>query len=172
MNALNTDLLDTLSVSGSVAHALISYCLSISNTILALDSAILFSLHLWNSMFCLSVCLLVCFTSTSIPSAFWGTSFLSLKKYAHPPDCFTILLSQPSLVIGQQYCRKLEVLSWMVSISKRQWIEDRLMSRWTLWKTPGQHCIFLIVTTPLRVGQVLFVFYFVFGSYISLLEKP
>lgn len=111
MNALNTDLLDTLSVPGSVAHALISYCLRISNTILALDSAILFSLHLWNSMFCLSVCLLVCFTSTSIPSAFWGTSFLSLKKYEHPPDCFTILLSQPSLVIGQQYCKKLEVLS-------------------------------------------------------------
>ena len=37
---------------------------------------------------CLFSFLLVCFISTSMPSAFWGTSFLSLKMYEDPPDYF------------------------------------------------------------------------------------
>lgn len=43
------------------------------------------------------------FTSTSIPSALQGTSFLSVMKYEHPPDLFTIPLPQllSRLVMGQ-----------------------------------------------------------------------
>ena len=50
--------------------------------------------------------LFVCFTSTSIPSASWGTSSLSLKKNEHPPDWPTVPCSghgpEQRVVRGQQ----------------------------------------------------------------------
>lgn len=110
----------------------------------------MFSLRLWNSMFCL-FCLFVSpalayHLHSGTPLFFSWRSMSTLQTdllSPRPSYCPAWWLARAQQSWGSR--RSWIVLSWMVSTSKSQSVEERQMAQWTLKKTPANTVYFSLL---------------------------